>query len=89
MHVYGEPGNISWDFFANRIDVEHVEGHHSQTLNFTCERNDMFLAEARHVLDCASGVAEPRISGADGMQTLRVLLAGLESSRTNRAVALS
>jgi predicted dehydrogenase len=86
LHVCGERGNVSWDFFANRIDIDHVEGRHTEILNFTCERNEMFLTEARHFLDCIEGKAAPVVTGADGLQTLRVLLAGIESSDTKKAI---
>jgi predicted dehydrogenase len=89
LNVYGQRGNLSWDFFANRIDVEHVEDRHAQTLTFSCERNDMFVAEAQHFLDCMDGKATPAVTGADALRTLRILLTGIESSETRRAIRLS
>jgi predicted dehydrogenase len=87
VEVIGEFGNISWDFFANTVTMTHVEERFSQTTAFSCERNDMFLAEASHFLECCAGRAEPRVSGDDAIMTLKVLLAGIRSAETGRRVS--
>lgn len=42
--------------------------------------------ETWHFIDCLRGVAEPLISGADGMAALRIALAAEESARTGASV---
>ena len=54
----------------------------------TEDRNYMFLEEARHFLKCVREGAQPLVDGADGLKTLRCLLAGIESSNTRRFVAV-
>lgn len=89
LHICGETGNILWDFFSNQVEIHHVEDKSTQTFRFTCERNEMFIAEAQHFLDCIAGKAEPRVSIEDAMKTLKVLLAGMESSETKRMIKVS
>jgi predicted dehydrogenase len=89
IEVLCRDGNISWDFFKNQIEIDHVAEKRIETVKFTCERNEMFLAEARHFLDCAAGRSAPIVAGDDAIRTLRVLLAGQESSRTGTRVALA
>jgi predicted dehydrogenase len=52
-------------------------------------RNDMFLAEARHFLDCVDGKATPAIPLADGIAVLEVALAVKQSMRDGRPVELT
>jgi predicted dehydrogenase len=86
IDVVAEHGNITWDFFANTVQVQHVDQRYSQTTTFTCERNDMFLAEAAHFLDAIAGRTEPLVSAGDAARTLAVLLAGFTSSQSGNRV---
>ena len=53
------------------------------------ERNDMFLDEMRHLLDCVNGQATPLTPLADGIGVLRVALAVKAAMRTGRTVAIA
>jgi predicted dehydrogenase len=55
---------------------------------FTNERDDAFVRQAELFLDCVEGRSPPRCSLAEGLQTLRVNLALLESARSRQWVAL-
>lgn len=55
---------------------------------FTTERDDPFVRQAELFLDCVEGRSPPRCSLAEGLQTLRVNLALLESARSRRWVPL-
>lgn len=87
--IMGERGNIDWDFYANTVTLADAGAKVRQTLAFSCDRNDMFLEEARCFLECIEGRASPPVDGRDGLQTLRLILAALESSETRRAVSCS
>jgi predicted dehydrogenase len=88
IEITAEKGNISWDFFQNRLEVRQVDRPDVESLTFTCDRNDMFLAEARHFLNCIGGSERPVVTGEDAVATLRVLLAGIRSSQTGQRVAI-
>ncbi|MNG34025.1 hypothetical protein D3C84_1204190 [compost metagenome] len=49
----------------------------------------MFLAQARHFLDCVGGGTQPVVSLYDGLQSLRLALAARRSLAEGREVALS
>lgn len=72
---------ISVAFAAKRIeiDLQRSDGY---------ERNEMFLAEVRHFLDCIEGREQPAIPLAEGVEVLRLALAVKESARTGRTVEL-
>lgn len=55
---------------------------------FANERDDAFVRQAELFLDCVEGRSQPRCSLAEGLQTLRVNLALLESARSRQWVAL-
>jgi predicted dehydrogenase len=50
------------------------------------ERNDMFIAEVRHFIDCVEGNATPAIPLSEGIAVLRVALAVRASARAGRTV---
>ena len=45
-----------------------------------CDRDDLFRAQAQHFIDCIQGKATPRCTIEQGEQTLRTVLAALESA---------
>jgi predicted dehydrogenase len=52
------------------------------------ERNEMFLAEARHFCACIEGRENPAVPLQDGIAVLKIALAVKEALRTGLAVAL-
>jgi hypothetical protein len=52
MAITAEKGTIYWDFYTNEVKVYHAQGKTRQTWQFGCDRNEMFLAEAKRFLDC-------------------------------------
>ena len=88
--IVGDAGYAEIDLLANRLRVYGAEGELSEENDFPgFVRNDMFLAQARHFLDCVNGSATPQVSLHDGLQSLRLALAALRSLKEAREVALS
>jgi predicted dehydrogenase len=87
--VVGERANCYWDFYTNQVRVYDAEGQTWQNWQFTCDRNDMFLSEARHFLDCIARKTSPLVDGYDGLKTLQLILAAQNSSRSGRLVQTS
>lgn len=54
----------------------------------TWNRNDAFVAELRHFLDCVQTRRKPVVDLADGIASLRMALAAKESMATGRVVEL-
>ncbi|MEE9323980.1 MAG: Gfo/Idh/MocA family oxidoreductase [Dehalococcoidia bacterium] len=88
IDVLGERGNLHWDFFQNRVEWYNGDEKKREVFPFTCERNDMFVAEAKHLLRCIDGKEKPHIDGWDGLRTLECVLAALRSSETKQSVQL-
>lgn len=87
--IIGDAGSAQIDLINLRLDVYDAEGQlleHSDFAGFV--RNDMFLEQARHFIDCVKGQARAQVSLHDGLQSLRLALAALQSLKSGKAVAL-
>ncbi len=84
IRVIGDEGTLEWDNEANEV---RVLGETTDVFPFTCERNEMFVNEAKHFLDVVSG-AEPECTLADGGRVLQLIEAIRESDRDGRVVTL-
>jgi predicted dehydrogenase len=88
--IVGDAGYAHLDLLANRLQVHDVQGTLCEQDDFAgFVRNDMFLAQARHFLDCVGGGTQPVVSLYDGLQSLRLALAARRSLAEGREVALS
>ena len=87
--IIGDRGYAEIDLLANHLSVYGAEGELREQNDYPdFTRNDMFLAQARHFLDCLDGSAKPVVSLHDGLQSLRLALAALRSMKEGREVAL-
>lgn len=89
LRIVGDEGKIVADLLAPRLEVYRagVLIEESRFEGFT--RNDMFLAEMRHLLDCLAGRAKPTVSLRDGKASLEMALAALRSLETGEVVTLT
>jgi predicted dehydrogenase len=86
--VYGDAGTIEWNNEANHVRVfESARGTWDAT-PFTCERNDMFVAEARHFLGMIQGAEAPLCTLADGCRVLQLVEAIRDSARRKSTVTV-
>lgn len=88
LEVVGTSGTVAWstgDGAARSYDPE-TETWTRHEPPPGLGRNDLFLAEMEHFLACAAGEGEPCCDLEDGVRTLRVALAALESARSGRKV---
>jgi len=87
--IIGDGGSADIDLINLKLNVYDAEGQlveHSDFAGFA--RNDMFLEQARHFIDCVKGNARPQVSLFDGLQSLRLALAALQSLRRGVEVNL-
>jgi predicted dehydrogenase len=88
--IIGTEGTIIWDGSSHQVRLfssitkAWTDLHPIQSV----DRNDMYLREIRHFLDCVKGVSEPVISGEDGRRVLQIALAAKLSSIEQRVVRL-
>jgi UDP-N-acetylglucosamine 3-dehydrogenase len=55
---------------------------------FPYERNNMYVDELRHFVDCVKSGATPKVGGENGVNALRVALAVLEAGDTGNTITL-
>jgi predicted dehydrogenase len=83
----GDDGKLQWDFSGNSIQWQRTD-EQTQTINFQCEVNEMYLAELEHFLNCIEQGTAPRFSLEDGILTLRVALAARRAAEERRWLSL-
>lgn len=88
--VVGTEGTLTWDG-----PTHHVRWYEAASAEWTdlCpasprDRNETYLAELRHFLDCVAGSATPAVTGEDGRRVLQIALAARQSSEERRVVTV-
>src|ERR1700733_997770 len=85
--IVGDAGMAEMDLLANRLRIYNKQGELSESDDFPgFVRNDMFLAQTRHFLDCLQQDRAPVVSLRDGLQSLRLALAARQSLQEQREV---
>jgi predicted dehydrogenase len=78
--VSGDSGMAEIDLIKNCMAVYGESGDKVEESSFAgFNRNDMFLEQTRHFLECVTTKAPPRVDLHAGMQSLRLALAAKES----------
>ena len=87
--IIGEKGKILVDLRAPSVRVYDSRGDLAEAnLYEGFQRNDLFLDEMRHFVQCLEGKQTPLVSVRDGAQSLRMALAAKESLLTGRVVEM-
>jgi predicted dehydrogenase len=88
--VVGDAGKAILDFPGLSVTLHHFDGATED--RFTCEgldRNQLFLDEIQHFLDCVKTREKPLVDLDEGMKSLRLALAAKQSAASGRVVELS
>ena len=88
--IVGTEGTLEWDGITHRVRCFSAARDtwldlHPET---PLDRNEMYVAELRHFLDCVKDNGAPAVNGEDGLRALEIALAVKRSSQEQRAVAL-
>jgi predicted dehydrogenase len=84
--VIGDKGKVQMDFLALTVTHFGENGEIANHWDFTgFERNQLFIDEMRHFLDCIGAGTQPCVTIREGAQSLRMALAAKESLE-NRCV---
>jgi predicted dehydrogenase len=80
--LIGTEGTLCWDGISNAVTLYSAARGSWSNLRqaSSIDRNEMYLAEAAHFLDCVSNGREPSVSGEDGRRALALALAVKRSS---------
>ncbi|MCA9173163.1 MAG: Gfo/Idh/MocA family oxidoreductase [Planctomycetales bacterium] len=88
LTVCCQRGVVRYEGHAARwLSCEQIGGEWREEQSFALERDDLFVAQAKAFLDVLDG-DEPACGLADGIQTLKVNLAALQSARERRWVTV-
>ena len=88
--IVGDRGKIVMDLVFPSVTHYNRDGKVAQSMRFeTFERNELFLDELRHFLECVETRAKPVVDLNDGMWSLKMALAAKESIATGCVVELA
>lgn len=86
----GEKGSLRWNGLTGVI--EHFEMSAidwRRVFREQRQRDDSYLAEWGHLLDCISGKKKPLITGDDGLKVLQIIEAAYQASESGGRVSLA
>jgi predicted dehydrogenase len=88
LHLIGRSGLISWDGITGEARLRDALTGEVQCLPLPSgfDRNQIFLAEMRHFLDCVFHDAAPACGLDDGIATLRIALAAKRSALEGQTI---
>lgn len=88
--VIGDEGKILVDFRTLTVQLFDHQGTLVETYSYSSfQRNQLFLDEMEHFLDCLEKKRTPSVTVRDGAQSLRMALASKESLSSGKIVALA
>ena len=88
--IIGTEGTILWDGTTDSVSYFAIKKPGWTLLHppNNTDRNEMYLSELRHFLDCVKTRKEPAIGIEDGRRALAIAIAVLQSSEENRSVSV-
>lgn len=87
--IVGDAGSAEIDLIQNVLRTQGGSDVNRAELEFPeFKRNDMFVQQARHVLECFASRATPRVDLHAGIESLRLALAAKESLATGVEIQL-
>jgi predicted dehydrogenase len=79
--VIGDKGSLRWNALTGTVDVFEPGAHAWQPVFLhQHQRDESYLTQWRHFLNCISGDETPLVSGYDGLSVLRIVEAARRSS---------
>lgn len=89
LEIVGDKGKIALVLQLAQVEVFHADCERAEIHCFeNFERNQIFLEEMQHFLDCVRTGAPPSITIEAGAQSLRIALAALRSLETGNVEAV-
>jgi predicted dehydrogenase len=76
----GEKGSLKWTADPNGICLGKTWENKWDFMEFKCQRNDMFVAEAKDFLEVVAGTKTPQCTIDDGLKVMRVIASARKSS---------
>ncbi len=87
--MIGEKGKVVWDYYAGRLERFNEQGMTLDLMDFSnLPRNQLFLDELKHFLDCLDGKQQPVVSLREAGDSLIIAGAIQESLSTGQPVTI-
>lgn len=85
--IIGEKGRITWDYFKNEVQLfPYKENKWTIYKEKLFERNDMYVNELRHFLNCVQFKEKLRINKKDVIDVMRIVDAIKKSSKLGKKI---
>jgi predicted dehydrogenase len=86
--IVGSQGTITWNGFTHQTsffsgDTRRWTDLHPAT---DLDRNEMYVAELKHFIDCVKSGMSPLVTGEDGRRVLEIALAAKRSSLEGQVI---
>jgi predicted dehydrogenase len=88
--IIGTEGTLTWDWSTHGVRCFSAAANEWEDLvpAQNLDRNDMYVAELKHFVDCIKGESVSLCTGEDGRRDLEIAAAVKESSATERFIHL-
>ena len=84
--VIGENGSLRWNALAGTVELFDKEAPKAWQTLFSHQhhRDESYVAQWKHFLECIAGRETPQVSGDDGYAVLKIIEAARDSAATGR-----
>ena len=88
--IIGALGRIDWDLHNGSLELQTINSTSIERYDYSkLDRNDLFLAELRHFLDCVAGRCQPVVDLRSGYVSQQMALAARASIENGKVQVLS
>ena len=87
--LVGERGTIIWDYPAHQVRIYQAEMDSWETITYTLDNNDMYVAEVQHFLGCADQGATSVVDLKQAKRVLEVALAAKSAAAQGSSEVIS
>ena len=100
-HIIGEKGSLRWEYnltksawstytqkVNSKVTLQLLSKSSSQVFNNIIKVNDMYINEIRNFVESITLNKKPLVDGFDGLNTLRLGVAALESAKKKKIISL-
>ena len=88
FELVGSEGSIIWDYPTSTASLYRAQSRTWEHRAVICERDDFYVAQARHFIAACRGEGPPLVPGEAGKRSLLVALACYQSMAEGRAVLI-
>lgn len=82
--IVGTEGTMIWDYFSDSVDVYSIDRSEWVSHPYLGERNEMYIKELQHFVNCVENKKEPLITLENGVHVLQIALAAKKAAAQGR-----